>query len=74
MPMVHRCLCRLPAYLGIDNIDYVIKESYDLYQQHPPTSLRTEVRKYLKERYEALKKNKYQFRMHKIINNSQVKG
>jgi len=49
MAMVHHCLCRLPAYLNIDDIDDVIKQAHDLYQQHPPTSLRSEVRIYLKE-------------------------
>lgn len=49
MAMVHRYLCRLPAYIDIDSVDDLIKKSYDLFQEHPPTSLKTEVRKYLRE-------------------------
>ena len=50
MAMVHQCLCRLPHYLDIEDVDSVIKSANELYQSHPPNTLRSEVRKYLKER------------------------
>lgn len=54
MAMVHQCLCRLPHYLDIEDVDSVIKSANELYQSHPPNTLRSEVRKYLKERYVLL--------------------
>jgi len=54
MAMVYQMLSRLPSYIDIDVVDDVIKQAHELYNQHPPTSLRTEVRSYLKERYRIL--------------------
>lgn len=51
MAMVHHFLSKLPSYLGIEDVDVIIKQANDLYHKHPPNTLRSEVRKYLKERF-----------------------
>lgn len=49
MAMVHHCLCRLPTYIGVDEIESLISKSYELYQAYPPETLKAEVRKYIRE-------------------------
>lgn len=49
MPFVHHCLQRLPTYIDEDDLEVLITNAYDLYQTHPPDSLKSEVRKYIRE-------------------------
>jgi len=49
MPMVHQCLCRLPANMCNENIESIIRDSFELYKKYPPESLKYDIRKYLKE-------------------------
>lgn len=49
MPFVHHCLQRLPTYVDEDDIEMLVSGAYDLYQNHPPDSLKSEVKKYIKE-------------------------
>ena len=49
MPFVHHCLQRLPMYIDEDDVEVLISGAYELYNNYPPESLKSEVRKYIKE-------------------------
>lgn len=49
MPFVHLCLQRLPTYIDESDIEDLISETYELYQEHPPDSLQSDDRKVIKE-------------------------
>ena len=50
MPFVHQFLCKLPSYIDDSNVERIIKETRELFERHPPESLKYDARKYLKER------------------------
>ena len=52
LPFVHGCLQRLPTYIDEDDIEPLIARAHELYQQHPPESMKAVAREsytFLKE-------------------------